>query len=413
MLACCMNARLVILLLLGATALRAGEPLTLTRAYELTLARSESLQIGAAEWEAAEARYRRAVAGRWPEVRAEAAVDLREGVNRAGEVFGVGVGASWTLFDGFRSLRAGEAAQAEGRALRFDTARTRELLYQDCADAYYEVLARDGEAAALVDQQAAYAERVTELEKRLALGRSRRAELLAAQAQVAELQVSIAQARSLRDAGRELLAFLTGLPADDLIPAPPPDLPPAGQVAAVLAASADRPDLRAAEERVAAAQAAREAVRAEQRGRVTADANLYLWRDPGDEDQWDLALRAELPLFDRGARAAAVAEQDAVVRGRELRLGELRRVADRDVRLALREVLGGLAQWTALRDALAVTEESRAQQQKEYELGRASNLDVLSALAQLHALRRREAVLAMQVRAALVRLQVAAGGALP
>ena len=406
--------RLLICLALSALAVRAAEePLSLRAAYDLTLARSETLQIGDAEWRAAEARYRRAIGGRWPEVRAEGSADFREGVNRAGEVYGLGVGASWTLFDGFRSLHDANARRAEGEAIRFDTARTRQLLYQDVAESYYETLARDGEAAALRDQQAALAERVAELEKRLALGRSRRAELLAAQAAVADLRVSIAQAESLRDAARELLAFLTGRPADTLELAAPVAFPAADQITAVLAASDDRPDLLAAAQRAEAARRSVDVARADQGARVTADGNLYVWRDPSDEDQWDLALRVELPLFDRGVRAAAVAEQRENVQVRELRLAELRRVADRDVRLALREALGGLAQWSALREAVDVTEASWRQQQQDYELGRATNLDVLAALSQLHALRRREVVLTMQVRAALVRLQVAAGSGAP
>lgn len=406
--------RTAICLLLSALALRAEvAPLSLRAAYELTLARSEALQIGQAEWQAAEARYRRAIGGRWPELRAEGSTDFREGVNRAGEVYGLGLGASWTLFDGFRSLHDAGARRAEGEAIRFETARTRQLLYQDVAESYYEALARDGEAAALRDQQAALAGRVAELEKRLALGRSRRAELLAAQAAVADLRVSLAQAETLRDAARELLAFLTGRPADDLALATPDAFPAADQILAVLAASADRPDLRAAEQRVEAARREVDAAQADQGARVTADGNLYVWRHPSDEDQWDLALRVELPLFDRGVRAAAVSEQQANVQVRELRLAELARVADRDVRLALREALGGLAQWSALRQAVDVTEASWQQQQQDYDLGRATNLDVLAALSQLHALRRREVVLTMQVRAALVRLQVAAGSGAP
>jgi outer membrane protein len=406
-----MKVPCLLCLLMTAAPLRAeGPPLTLPGAYRRTLERSEALQIGEAEWRAAEARYRRAIGGRWPEVRAEASALARESND---EVAGIGAGVTWTLFDGFRSLRDAEARRAEGEAVRFDTARARQLLYEDVASAYFEALARDGEDAALANEEAALEARVAELEMRLAVGRSRRAELLAARTQVADIRVEIAQARMLRDAARELLAFLTGLPADDLVLAPPDALPAAEQVAAVLAAEADRPDLLAAAKRIEAAQREVEGARAEQGVKVTADGNLYLWRDPADEDRWDLALRVELPLFDRGVREAAVAERLESVRVRELRLSELGRIATRDVRLALRETLGGLTQWSALQAALAVAEESWQQQQRDYELGRAGNIDVQVALAQLHSVRRREAVLAMRVRAALVRLQVAAGSGLP
>ena len=401
-----------ILVLLLASSLQAEEaPLTLNQAYELTLARSETLQIGEAEWRAAEARYRSAVAGGWPELRAEASADLREGVNRSPEVFGAGLGATWTIFDGFQAEKAARARRAEGEAVRFDTERTRQLLYGDVAAAFYEALARDGETAALEDQRKAISERVAELERRLALGRSRKAEVLSAQAQLAELDTSLAQAAMLGDAAREMLSFLTGREGSTL--AAPAPLPPSEEVAVALADEENRPDLLAAAKRAQAARSEVERAEAARSPKLSADANVYLWRDPSDEDAWDIGLRAELPLFDRGARRAAVEEQRENLRVRELRLEELRRTAGRDLRLALREARGGLAQWVALRKAIGVTEESWKQQQRDYEMGRASNLDVMVALIQLHGLRRREAVLAMQVRAALVRVQVEAGSVAP
>ena len=234
-----MHFRLIFILVLVATALRADEaPLTLNRAYELTLARSETLQIGEAEWRAAEARYRRAVAGAWPELLAEGSADFREGVKRSGEVFGAGFGATWTLFDGFQAEKAGQARRAEGEAVKFETERTRQLLYGDVAAAFFETLAREGEAAALQDQKNAIAARVAELQRRLELGRSRKAELLSAQAQLAELNTDIAQAAALGDAARELLAFLTGLESFTL--AQPDPLPRAEEVAVVLAAQENR-----------------------------------------------------------------------------------------------------------------------------------------------------------------------------
>ena len=115
-------------------------------------------------------------------------------------------GATWTLFDGFQAEKAARSRRAEGEAVRFDTERTRQLLYGDVASAFYEALARDGESAALEDQRKAISERVAELERRLALGRSRKAEVLSAQAQLAELDTSLAQAAMLGDAAREEIA---------------------------------------------------------------------------------------------------------------------------------------------------------------------------------------------------------------
>ncbi len=83
------------------------------------------------------------------------------------------------------------------------------------------------------------------------------------------------------------------------------------------------------------------------------------------------------------------------------------------MRLAFSDFSSNLAQWQSLGRALQVAEENYALQQDDYALGRASNLDVLSALAQVQNFRRRAVLAEMQARASLVRLHVAAGEVAP
>ena len=77
---------------------RAGE-VSLTAAYEMALAKSESLQVSVAEWRAAEARYRQSLGAMWPEVSAKGEANWTD----ASDYRRAGIGASWTVFDGFRS----------------------------------------------------------------------------------------------------------------------------------------------------------------------------------------------------------------------------------------------------------------------------------------------------------------------
>jgi hypothetical protein len=68
-----------------------------------------------------------------------------------------------------------------------------------------------------------------------------------------------------------------------------------------------------------------------------------------------------------------------------------------------------LAQWNAIREAETLAKETADTMKQDYEIGRASNLDSLAALVQLHGLSRRAVILEMQLRSARVRLEVAAG----
>jgi outer membrane protein TolC len=72
-----------------------------------------------------------------------------------------------------------------------------------------------------------------------------------------------------------------------------------------------------------------------------------------------------------------------------------------------------LKQWSELQAAIGISSDTLALLQKDYELGRVTNLDVLSASVQYWALRRREAALANQLRADMIHLHVAAGKVSP
>lgn len=390
--------------------------MTLVQAYERALERQESLQIGEAEMRAAQARYLAIAGSRWPELSAVAAGSAEEdtGDNRGEptESF-VGINARWTVFQGFRTVREGEALKAEERALGFDNERRRQLLLQDVADVFYQCLAYEDELAALADETDALLRQVEVTRERVKLGRSREADLLSARTQLANLQVTVAQIRGLLAASRELLAFLVGRPVNGVTLVDETSLPEPAGLEAALTAAANRPDALAAAARVQAAEQSLEAQQADRQPVVTAEANAYAWMDPDDDPAWDASIRASLPLFDKGVRRANEAERAEAVRISELRLDEVRRIASRDVRLATVELDSLLTQRNALFGALSVAEETVLLKNRDFELGRASQLDTLVAIAQWHNLRRRLASLDMLARAAAIRVHVAAGTAPP
>ena len=378
----------------------------------MALEQSEELKITQAEIRAAEARYREVAGGWWPEVRAEGTADFEDEPNRgeSSEQYRAGVGASWQIFQGFRTARSAEARQREADAVTFTSARFRELLYQDVADVFYQTLALQREANVIEEEIKALDERVQELEQRVKIGRSRKAELLSARTQASNQRVEAARVKSLHDASREMLSFLTGRSTEALHPAEESPLPDAAALARYQMRKESRLDIVAAEKSAEAARLDVKAASGERNVKISADGNFYVWQDPDDAGEWDVVIRAELPLFDGGTRRAGVATSVARAESQELRLSELRRIADRDVRMAAIDFENQLNQWTALQEALTVTAENVSTQRADYEIGRASNLDVLAAMLQQFNQEKRAAALEMQIRATLVRLQVAAGG---
>lgn len=405
---------LVLFLLLEGMSLSA-RALTLREAYELALAQSEQLKITETELRAAEARYREVAGDRWPELRAEGGADFKDEATGNGdtEEYRAGIGASWNIFQGFRTLRSGEARQREIEAAAFTTARYRELLYQDVADIFYQALAVQKEVVIVDEEIAALDELVRELDQRMKVGRSRKAEWLSARAQAANQRIEASRIRGSLDASLEMLSFLTGREKAALTLTEEAPLPDAAAMNRALESRGVRADISAAELSAEAAKLDTQAAAGERNINVSADGNFYVWQDPDDDSTWDVMIRAELPLFDGGTRRAGVATSAARAEAQELRLSELRRIADRDTRMAATAFETLLGQWAAMQDAMQVTSESLAVQRSDYDLGRASNLDVLTAMLQEFNMQRRSAALEMQIRASLVRLQVAAGGATP
>lgn len=382
--------------------------LTLTRAYQLALQQSEQLKISDAEIRAAEARYRQVAGGFWPEINAEGTADLNEA---SVDEYRIGVGGRWTIFQGFRTVRDAEAARMDGESVRFNQQRYRELLYRDVADVFYLLLGLGRDLQVVDEEIKAFDSRIAELEERVKVGRSRKPDLISSRAERSTLNMERAQLEGLHRSSQEMLSFLTGLPRDQINPVEAGAIPVTS--ALQMESSDDRADIKAA---ILDADAAGLAAKAAQSGRmisVSADGNVYVWQDPDDQDGWDLMIRAGIPLFDGGIRRGEVAEAVATKEVREFRLAELRRIADRDLRMATDRLDSLLEQWRAMSEAIALAKENLEIQSVDYSMGRASNLDVISAMVQEFNLQRRAVSLEMQIRAALVHVQVAAGGVVP
>lgn len=391
--------------------------LDLNACYQRALEHNERVGIAAAEWRAAEARYRQGRDTLLPAISVGGSAlfqnDRREDGNDAAsrepERYGASLRAEQVLYQGFRITREAEAREAEGRAARWDERRVREVLYLDVADAFHQVLLYEQDLA-LVDRLVQVLEETqAELERRVKLGRSRKAEWLQAQTALAEAKVEQETARGQVALARELLAFLMGLPAEGWRVADTSPFPSAPDLAAKLEKAVQRADVQAGAERVDAARRALQAARGERQPEVKAAGAYYLVEDPDEDREWDVALTLTMPLFDEGVRKAGVREQMEQATISELNLAALRRQAASEVRSAYLAFVSTTAQKARLQEGVAVARDSYAEQQRDYELGRASQLDALTALAQVQRLARRALAADIRARVSLVQLHVAAG----
>lgn len=396
--------------------------LSLEACYELALTHNESVGIAAAEWRAAEARYGQTRDTLLPAVSLAGSATFQNDrllagaertASRSPESYEARLHAEQELYSGFRSAHTASARKQEERAAQLTERRVRELLFLDVADSFYQCLLFEKDMEVLDKLVVALTDTVDEVAKRIELGRSRRADLLSAQTSLAEARVEQETSKGRRDAARELLSFLIDLPATQLTLADESPFPSDPDVEARLDRVAQRADVLAGEARAEAAQAYLKAAQSDRQPQVNAEGNLYAYENPDEGRDWNIALTFSLPLFDEGVIRARVGEQAQNLEISRLNLESLRRQAASDVRSAYISFMAAAGQRARLREALDIARENYTVQKRDYELGRASQLESFSALAQLLRLKRSEVAAEMQARASLVRLHVAAGEVAP
>jgi len=242
-------------------------------------------------------------------------------------------------------------------------------------------------------------------------------ELRQAESLVASAQVALAQQQRQRALDRNALALLVGQPVDQ--PLTDAELRPAGDPAQALAEVAvgvpssvllSRPDVRAAEQQLAAANANVGSARAAFFPRVSLTASLGSASSElsglfkGGTWGWALAPQALLPIFDGGANQANLAAAQAA---RDVALAHY----EKAIQTAFKEVNDALVSRASLAEQLRaqsalVAAESERLRLSELRLrqGVSSQLEVLDAQRSLFAAQ--QALLQVQTAQVLNRVAV-------
>jgi NodT family efflux transporter outer membrane factor (OMF) lipoprotein len=357
-----------------------------------------------------------AAAGRYPTVEATASAGLNRsqfrGFSRFSDQYLASVGASYEI-DAWGRISSGvAAAEADARAARLDLDALAMTLVAGIASAWVE-LARTLEQRAVLQRHLdATRAQLAALDARFEQGIGSVVAVSQQRQLALQLESRLPELEGAVELLRHELAVLAGAPPGALAAQPspalpaPPTLPDTGLPADLLR---HRPDLRAAQLRVEAADHRVGAAIADQYPRFTLGGSLGFSGESiaSQVAQWVFNLTAGMvaPLFDGGRRSAEVDRALAVVDERIHGLGQawliaLREVSDALVQEAtarrrieaLAAELGearALAELTAARygegleDYLAVVTASRSVQQAERDLVDA-NARLVASHIQLH-----------------------------
>ena len=404
----------------------------LNRLEEQAAAANQSLRAAVARFEQARANADVARSGLFPRIGVGfAASRQRDSVNRPLATTGEAAGKSFT-YDNFvlpfdlsyeldlwgRVRRQVEAARAAAQAEAADLEAVRLAIAAEVAADYFTLRALDAELAALEASVAAY-------RKSLELVRHRRAGGLASDLDVAQAETVLNTAeaqlpalRLMRSRFEHALAVLTGQPASlfQLPTAPlgiaPPEIP-AELPSALLER---RPDVAAAEQRMAAANASVGVAKAAffpvvrlngLAGLQSGDAGtLFDW----PSRLWAVGPSVSLPLFDAGQRRGRLRQSEAAYDETAARYRDtvLRAFAEVEDNLAAQRLL--TAQDELEQTALAAARKQLEIAENRYRSGLASYLHVTTAQNTVLERERALARLRGQRFAAAVALVKALGG---
>jgi outer membrane protein len=391
--------RLAVSLLLASGLLAAGaatagraaaaEALTLEEYFAAALARSEVIATQAELIRQAEERYRQADAARYPTVNGVASYTRQDPVP-AGESSSANfpntqslakVTATQPLFRGLRDIAALRQNQALVGAQTEEEQSARLQLFKDVVQNFYTVLSIEQDLRNLEAEIQLDLDREKELNARVRIGRSRIGEVLTVQSAISTLRAQVQQLQGQLGVAREAFGFLSGL--DPATPLRDTEEPSAalGSLDDYLARLALRPDVKAAQQRLAAATESVKAARLARLPSVDLNANRYLKRSGAlQNSQWDAGVALTVPLYTGGLLQSQVSAALSQQTQAELALSQVRRQAEQEIRALYQSVTYDRAQVQALEKATEAAHKNYEAQRHDYRLGLVTNLDVLQAL---------------------------------
>lgn len=308
-----------------------------------------------------------------------------------------GLAARYTLFD-FGQRRAElKAAQAREGVAKEEAARVRQDIALEVHQSYFGLVAAL-ETEGVARKALGRAEDHLRLAKlRKEAGAVPQVDVVRAQVEVADARLALERASGLVRVARGRLNTVMGLPVDMLLEIDtdtrdmtrPDDI----NLAEVLKKAIDlRPEMRAAERRIAASQSGVSVAKSAFGPKVRGEAR-FGWRDttffPNDKD-WQVGFSVDLPLFDGFSRKHRLARAKAEVSKEEAESARLAQQVRQEVWTAhskLRESFAVVASTEALvRDA----QESLRLANERYKVGAGTITDLLdteTALARAEATR--------------------------
>jgi outer membrane protein TolC len=315
------------------------------------------------------------------------------------------------LFQGFKSFAAIAAAGALRKQRTEEWSRAEELLFQDVAQAFYNVLRQKQDLEIVESIIKSYQDRIGDLTEHEKIGRSRESELAKAVSQMKSIESELAKVRGLFAISGHVLGFLTGIEikSEELKDIDLPD-ERALELLDYVQASEERSDVNAAKY---ASKIARQGIIEAQSDlwpQLTLDSNVYNKRDGSQFNvDWDVLFSLNFPLGKGGTTLGNLKEAVSIWKQSKHAYSLTKRQAVLDIQEAYENWIASSNQGKALEEAREASQNSFDLQKAEYDKNLVSNLDVLDALNELYDTSRKANDIYYQMKENYWKLKVAIG----
>jgi outer membrane protein len=402
--------------------------LDLQTCFQLTAVRDDSLKISLQDIYIAQAQLSQSIAALWPTftgTNQQEFLHYRTPNSNSISILGnstvsgnrnytsqSNISMNYTILNGGQNWNAVGASAAAVAAKKQTLARNYQTIYQDVAQAFYDVLQYEGDMYIQSDLIGALQARVDDLRDRVKLGRSRPSEMLQAQTDLANSKVTYEKQRGSLNAAKETLAFYIGIPSGYFTLKETIPFPSAAQLENYVRASLNRPDVLSQLESLRQAERNLSVAQGQLWPTVAATGNYLASQDPtSNQIDATMTIEVSMPIFDGGLIIGQIHQNKELVRQSRLNVQQLQRTSDEDTRTAYANFNASVAQVIVLREAAQLAAKNIEAQVDDYRRGVVSNLDVLTALQDYQAARQDLHDANMGARLNLINLNVAAGTA--
>jgi outer membrane protein len=292
--------------------------------------------------------------------------------------------AAETILNGLSEPAALEGSDASIQLQNYNLRYQSQLLLENVANAFYNVLALEESQQAL-EKSRDLNQQTLDLEKQWqVMGRSRTADVSNTQAQLAQVLADLETDKYQLAQAREMLATLANIKPDQPLISEETYSPPSYTVEEAEAKMEDRPDVKAAASSVVVADAQLLAAHGLHLPTITAQGQYWLDYDkPVATNVWNVQLVASLPIFTGGQDFAQEDQYASKKRQAELQLSLTRRTAADDIREAYKSLTNSMAETDAYEKAVQSYQQDYQDVLHDLKLNLTTNLELLQVMTSL------------------------------